>query len=65
MNMIRLKQCPIGATFIYNNVKYVKTIELERHKKDYNPNCIRLDNDKPIRLHGSVLVKVVEQWNQS
>lgn len=55
--MIRLSQCPIGATFKYNNVLYVKTNET----RTYQPNCVRLDNNKPIRLHGCVLVKVVEQ----
>lgn len=58
--MIRLSQCPVGATFEYNKVLYVKTLETKGGKKHYEPNCIRLDNNKPLRLHGSILVKVVE-----
>lgn len=63
-NLIRLAQVPVGATFKYLNVLYIKTHEvLGRRHKDYEDNCIRLDNQKSMRLHGSYLVEVVNNGN--
>lgn len=63
-NLIRLAQVPVGATFKYLNVLYIKTHEvLGRCRKDYEDNCIRLDNQKTLRLHGSYLVEVVNNGN--
>lgn len=59
--MIRLKQCPVGAKFKYCGVLYIKLLDLVPNMKNYQDNCERLDNHKTIRLHGSTLVKVVEQ----
>ena len=64
-NLIRLAQVPIGATFKYLNVLYLKThnIESGNGKRDYQDNCVRLDNNKSMRLHGSYLVEVVNNGN--
>ena len=63
-NLIRLAQVPVGATFKYLNVLYLKTHEvLGRRCKDYEDNCIRLDTQKSLRLHGSYLVEVVNNGN--
>lgn len=63
-NLIRLAQVPVGATFKYLNVLYIKTHNFKSGgKKDYKDNCVRLDNQKSMRLHGSYLVEVVKNGN--
>ena len=59
--LVRLARVPVGATFKYLNVLYVKTHKFKSGgKKDYEDNCVRLDNQKPMRLHGSYLVEIVD-----
>ena len=53
----RLSQLPIGATFKYLNKLYVKTLN---SSSIYQPNAIKLENDKPIHLHGATLVEVIK-----
>ena len=59
--LVRLARVPVGATFKYLNVLYLKTHDVMNSggKKDYEDNCIRLDTQKSLRLHGSYLVEVV------
>ena len=63
--LVRVAQVPIGATFKYLNVLYLKThnVKSGNGKKDYEDNCVRLDNQKSMRLHGSYLVEVVNNGN--
>ena len=59
--LVRLARVPVGATFKYLNVLYLKTHNVKSGgKKDYENNCIRLNTQKPMRLHGSYLVEVVD-----
>lgn len=64
-NLIRVAQVPVGATFKYLNVLYLKTHNVlgKNGKKDYEDNCVRLDNNKSMRLHGSYLVEVIKNGN--
>lgn len=62
--LIRLSKVPVGATFKYLNVLYLKTRNVKGGcQRDYQGNCIRLDNQKSLRLHGSYLVEVVNNGN--
>ena len=60
--LVRVSQVPVGATFKYLNVLYLKTHERKAHTgyKDYEDNCVRLDNNKSTKLHGSFLVEVIK-----
>ena len=60
-SLVRISQVPVGATFKYINVLYLKTHQVKSVNgiRDYENNCIRLDNNKPMRLHGSHLVEIV------
>lgn len=57
---IRIAQVPVGATFKYLNVLYLKNHDVlgKNVARDYEDNCVRLDNQKSMRLHGSYLVEV-------
>lgn len=61
-NLMRVAQVPVGATFKYLNVLYLKTHNINSSNgiKDYQDNCIRLDINKSMRLHGSFMVEVIE-----
>lgn len=63
--LVRLAQVPVGATFKYLNVLYLKTRNVSNRggRKDYEDNCVRLDTQKSLRLHGSYLVEVVNNGN--
>ena len=63
--LVRLANVPVGATFKYLNVLYLKTHNVlgKNGKKDYEDNCVRLDTQKSLRLHGSYLVEVVNNGN--
>ena len=60
--LVRVARVPIGATFKYLNVLYLKTHDVlaKNGARDYEDNCVRLDNQKSLRLHGSYLVEVVD-----
>lgn len=63
--LVRVAQVPVGATFKYLNVLYLKThnINSKNGIRDYEDNCVRLDNQKSMRLHGSYLVEVINNGN--
>ena len=63
--LVRLANVPVGATFKYLNVLYLKTRNVSNRggHKDYEDNCVRLDTQKSLRLHGSYLVEVVNNGN--
>ena len=59
-NLIRLSQVPVGATFKIYNIRYKKIYQITQGKRNYQDNCVRLDNQKSMRLHGSYLVEIVD-----
>ena len=60
--LVRVARVPVGATFKYLNVLYLKTHDVlgRNGARDYEDNCVRLDNQKSMRLHGSYLVEIVD-----
>lgn len=60
-SLIKLSQVQVGDTFIYDHVLYVKTCQIKLRVKNYQDNCVRVDNGKSVRLNGHCLVKVVRQ----
>lgn len=59
-NLIRLSQVPVGAIFKRYTILYKKTYEVKSGKRNYQDNCLRLDNGKTERIQGSVLVEVIK-----
>lgn len=58
--LVRFSTIPVGTTFKYNYVVYVKTLDVYRKDNPYDPNSIRLDNGKEARIHGMCQVEVIK-----